>query len=511
MVDACVPGDVVVVNGEVRVVSTDDGPAKGKRKEQAMFLLYLHVNSITGPRTRIVDEGHDDNEAADKNDMIEFSIKDLYLIQTIQEEKNLLKALVNSLCPAIYGHELVKAGLLLGLFGGRQKYVNDVNKIPVRGDPHILVVGDPGLGKSQMLHSVVMVAPRGVYVCGNTSTVAGLTVTLHKEGSSGDYALEAGALVLGDQGCCCIDEFDKMGNQHTALLEAMEQQCISIAKAGIVCSLPARTSIIAAANPVGGHYNKGRTVSENLKMNSALLSRFDLVFILLDEADADMDRLLSAHVMALHGNTNSGSAQDGSQSMQRSQTTLRRMHANRRASAVGGPFELDNSLLERLTLTPEDSFEPIPGPLLRKYVGYARKYVHPKLNPAAAAVLQKFYLDLRQTHRSPDSTPITTRQIESLVRLAEARARLELREEVTAEDAEDVVELMRTSMMDTFVDDTGMMDFQRSQNGSGLSKKAQAKKFISELGKMAEQNYSSLFSISTLRQVHEDLRLNVRS
>jgi len=205
-----------------------------------------------------------------------------YAIQRIQEEPELLRALVNSVCPAIFGHELVKTGLLLGLVGGCQRYVNDPNRIAVRGDPHVLVVGDPGLGKSQMLQAISSIAPRGVYVCGNTTTTAGLTVTLHKDGSSGDYALEAGALVLGDQGCCCIDEFDKMGTQHAALLEAMEQQCISIAKAGIVCSLPARTSIIAAANPIGGHYDKSRTVSENLKMNPALLSRFDLVFILVD-------------------------------------------------------------------------------------------------------------------------------------------------------------------------------------------------------------------------------------
>ncbi|KAK2192938.1 hypothetical protein NP493_20g08058 [Ridgeia piscesae] len=153
---------------------------------------------------------------------MEFSIKELYAIDEIHSEKKIFRLLVGSLCPTIYGHELVKAGLILGLFGGTHRFANDKNRIPVRGDPHILVVGDPGLGKSQMLQAVTHVAPRSVYVCGNTTTTSGLTVTLSKEaGAGGDYALEAGALVLADQGCCCIDEFDKMGTQHQALLEAM--------------------------------------------------------------------------------------------------------------------------------------------------------------------------------------------------------------------------------------------------------------------------------------------------
>jgi len=175
-------------------------------------------------------------------------------------------------------------------------------------------VGDPGLGKSQMLTSCAAAAPVSVFVCGNTSTSSGLTVTLSRDGSSsGDFALEAGALVMADQGVCCIDEFDKMSNQHQALLEAMEQQSVSIAKSGVVCSLPARTGVLAAANPVGGHYNKAKTVSENLRLNPALLSRFDLVFILVDKPDPEMDGMLSEHIMRLH--SGKGRARTASSSM----------------------------------------------------------------------------------------------------------------------------------------------------------------------------------------------------
>ena len=248
---------MVTVAAIVKATGSDEGRGRSS-KDKCMFLLYLHAISVVNSKHTLTD--------GCSGLQIEFSTKDYYAIQEIQGDPDAFKLIVGSLCPAIYGHEMVKAGLILGLFGGTQRSSDKINNLSIRGDPHILLVGDPGLGKSQMLQAASSVAPRGVYVCGNMTTSSGLTVTLSREGGgSGDYALEAGALVLADQGCCCIDEFDKMGSQHLALLEAMEQQVISIAKAGIVCSLPARTAILAAANPSGGHYNKGKTVSENLK------------------------------------------------------------------------------------------------------------------------------------------------------------------------------------------------------------------------------------------------------
>ncbi|XP_062427432.1 DNA helicase MCM8 isoform X2 [Rhea pennata] len=491
LVDSCVPGDMVTITGVVKVSSTEEGASKNKN-DKCVFLLYIEANSVSnskGQKTKNFDETF-------QRAFMEFSLKDLYAVQEIQAEENLFRLIVNSLCPAIYGHEIVKAGLALALFGGCQKFVDDKNRIPVRGDPHVLVVGDPGLGKSQMLQAVCNVAPRGVYVCGNTSTSSGLTVTLSRDGASGDFALEAGALVLGDQGICGIDEFDKMGSQHQALLEAMEQQSISLAKAGIVCSLPARTSIIAAANPVGGHYNKAKTVSENLKMGSALLSRFDLVFILLDTPNEDHDHLLSEHVMAIRA---------GKQAACSSAVVTRTNTQDRSVLEVIS----DQPLLERLKIPPGESFDAIPHQLLRKYVGYARQYVHPTLSPEAAEVLQGFYLELRKQKQGADSTPITTRQLESLIRLTEARARLELREKSTKEDAEDVVEIMKYSMLGTYSDEFGKLDFERSQHGSGMSNRSQAKRFISALNNIAERTYNNLFELQQLRQIAKELQIRV--
>eukprot|EP00124_Ichthyophonus_hoferi_P000656 Ihof_evm3s26 gene=Ihof_evmTU3s26 len=453
LVDAAVPGDVVTVCGEVKLINCDEGQGKGNRNRSSMFIHYMLVNSISSNKSS--------ETGSETLDLVEYSLKDLYAIQAIHTQAQLFKLIVNSLCPSIFGHELVKAGLLISLFGSPQKFTNDRNRIPVRGDIHVLVVGDPGLGKSQMLKAVHNISPRAVYVCGNSTSTAGLTVTLSKNGDgSGDYALEAGALVLADHGCCCIDEFDKMPNEHQALLEAMEQQCISIAKAGIVCSLPARCAIIAAANPVGGHYNKAKTVSENLRMSPALLSRFDLIFILLDKPNQEMDKLLSEHVMALHvGNMKAFKA------------------AKMSAYGNSQPEPTDDDditpLTQRLKIAPHENLDLIPARLLRKYIAYARKYVHPKLSSAAREELQDFYIKLREDHQQVDSTPITTRQLESLIRLAEARARVELREVVTREDALDVIQIMKYSLFDTYSDGNGNFDFSRSQMGTGTSKKAE--------------------------------------
>ncbi|KAI8926730.1 MCM2/3/5 family-domain-containing protein [Entophlyctis helioformis] len=495
LVDNVVPGDVVSVSGTVKVLATEDAK---KKNASTMYYLYLDANSLNKAGASSSDQQDDngsDLATGLSKDYLQFSRKELYGIREIHEHPDVFKLLVHSLCPPIFGHEIVKAGLLLVLFGARRRD-DEVQGVSIRSDPHILIVGDPGLGKSQMLSATVRAAPRGVYVSGNTTTTSGLTVTICKDADSNDTTLEAGALVLGDQGVCCIDEFDKMV-EHQALLEAMEQQSISIAKAGIVCSLPARTSVIAAANPVGGHYNKAKTVSENLKMNGALLSRFDLVFILLDRPDEQMDMFLSDHIMKLHSG--------GFKSENERNRTNAPMFQKKSSDQLTGVS--DKTLLERLRPAKDEFIDPIPPPLLRKYIAYARTYTKPRLTKEAARVLQRFYLTLRGKYRSIDSTPITTRQLESMIRLSEARARSELREEVTEQDAQDVVQIMKVSLWDTYEDDTGQIDFQRSQLGSGMSKRGEPKRFVAELQKVAQRRANNRFDHDELYAIAQEIRL----
>ncbi|XP_028279938.1 DNA helicase MCM8 [Parambassis ranga] len=492
--DSCVPGDTVTVTGIVRVIN--DGTSRGN-KDQCMFLLYIEATSVSNTKGQQSKSGGQGSRGSseDRSGGEEFSLKELYAIQEIQSQPDLLRLIVHSLCPVIYGHLLVKAGLALVLFGGRQKHTGK-NTVPVRGDPHILIVGDPGLGKSQMLQAVCNVAPRGIYVCGNSTSTTGLTVTLSRDSGTGDYALEAGALVLADQGLCCIDEFDKLGHQQQALLEAMEQQSVSLAKAGIVSSLPARTSVVAAANPIGGHYNRGKTVCENLKMSSALLSRFDVVFLLLDIPDESHDRRLSEHVMANRAGKGRTSSAMVTRNNGELETSILLQHS-------------DMPLSERLQIPTDEALDPIPACLLRKYISYARQYVHPSLSPEAAQTLQDFYLSLRSQANTADATPITTRQLESLIRLTEARAKLELRETATKSDAEDVVEIMKYSLADTYSDGLGNLDFERSQLGSGMSQRSAAKRLVNALHLHAQRTSQKQFDVQMLRSMADKLNIKV--
>ncbi|CAG9581574.1 unnamed protein product [Danaus chrysippus] len=469
LVGSACPGDVLSVTGIVQVRGESKGGEDGRRAAR-LLQLYIEAVSIHSQRNL-------------SNPTLTFTIKDYYAIQEIHASEDVFRLLVHSLCPSIFGHEAVKAGLLLGLFGGTE-YDHGT-----RSNPHILIVGDPGLGKSQLLQAAAHAAPRGVYVCGSSASAGGLTVALGRE-AGGDFALEAGALVLADKGVCCVDELDKMSAHHSSLLEAMEQRRVSVAKGGVVCSLPARATVLAAANPAAGSYNRAKTVSENLKLNSALLSRFDLVFILLDQPDEKIDAMLSEHVLALHSGSKSKRKQGGTSQLN---------------AVNSSQTETDVPLSQRLRLKSGEVIDTLPLVLLRKYIAYARRYVHPKLSSEAANILQDFYLELRNNHQSVynDGAPITTRQLEACIRLTQARARVNLREEATAQDALDVISLVKHSLMDTFSDEFGNIQLSRSINGSGVSSRNKVKKFLEVLTRRSHQLKKDVFSRQELIQIHK--------
>ena len=322
-------------------------------------------------------------------------------ILALAKDPEVHKKIRNSIAPSIYGYEHIKEAIMYLLFGGVSKSLPDIT---IRGEMNALLIGDPGTAKSQLLQYVSKIAPRGLYTSGRGTTAAGLTAAVIRE-KGGGMSLEAGALVLADKGIACIDEMDKMRPEdRVAIHEAMEQHTVSVAKGGIVATLNARTAMLAAANPSLGRYEPHRTVAENISLPVTILSRFDLIFVLRDVPDRDADAKMSEHILEIH---------------------------RRGSSPVEAQIEAD---------------------LIRKYVSYA-KAIKPVLGKAALKHLSEFYLAMRSASETEGSpVAITARQLESLVRIAEARARVALRKEVTAEDAEAAIAIMKRSLEEVGID-----------------------------------------------------------
>lgn len=398
LVDNARPGDRIILTGIVRV--EQESIAGITRGHSGLYRLRIEGNNIEFLGGR-------GSKTSRKIEREEVSPEDEKMIKTLAQSPNVYQKLIDSFAPHIQGQSLIKEAILLLIVGSTQRLLGDGSKI--RGDINVFLVGDPGTAKSEMLKFCARIAPRGLYTSGRGSTAAGLTAAVVRD-KTGIMMLEAGAVVLGDQGLVCIDEFDKMKPEdRSALHEVMEQQSASIAKGGIVATLNARTSILAAANPMYGKYDPFKNITENVNLPIPLLTRFDLIFVVRDIPGREKDEKIARHIIELH--------------------------------------------------TPQgtDKRSVIDVDILTKYLSYAKRS-SPDLTKEAEEKILEYYLQMRNVE-SEEMITVTPRQLEGIIRLSTARARLLMKDKVEEEDAERAIFLIQSMLQDAGVDvNTGKVD-----------------------------------------------------
>ncbi len=436
-VNSFTAGDRIIFTGILRLRKPD--------KKLTIYGKYLECLHIEDTKQEYED--------------VEISKEDEIKISELSKRDNIHNLIANSVAPNIHGHQKVKEAISMQLFGGVKKILKDKSRI--RGNIHILLVGDPGVGKSQMLQYTTRVAPKSLYVVGRGTSGAGLTASAVKdEFSEGGWTLKAGALVLASGGFAMVDEFDKMSNEdRSSMHEAMEQETVSIAKAGIVSTFKTETSILAAANPKYGRFNTTKNLAEQIEIPPTLMSRFDLFFVLKDILDEKRDR----------------------------ETVMSILRTHRDGEKIRNDELVEHD--EHVEIRPE-----IDAEFLRKYISYARTRIFPVMKDDAMSLLQKFFIDLRKKSEDGRVT-VTYRQLEALIRLSEASARVRLSQEVNEEDSKRAIALFKASMEQVGIDpETGQMDADILMTGQSHSQTNRIKKITDIIEQLTKDKKTASFN-----------------
>lgn len=366
------------------------------------------------------------NYVAKKQDLFsayKLTDEDKAEIEKLSKDPRIGERIIKSIAPSIYGHEDIKTAIALAMFGGQEKNVKGKHRL--RGDINVLLLGDPGTAKSQFLKYVEKTGHRAVYTTGKGASAVGLTAAVHKDPVTREWTLEGGALVLADRGICLIDEFDKMNDQdRVSIHEAMEQQSISISKAGIVTSLQARCSVIAAANPVGGRYDSSKTFTQNVELTDPIISRFDVLCVVKDVVDPFTDEMLARFVVDSHA-----------RSQPKGANLEDRVSTDVDDDPLAAARQADPDVLSQ--------------DMLKKYITYAKLNVFPKIHDADLDKISHVYAELRRESSHGQGVPIAVRHIESIIRMSEAHARMHLRSYVSQEDVDMAIRVLLDSFIST--------------------------------------------------------------
>ena len=455
LVDCCRAGDRIEVCGIFRSL-----PVRTNSRQRAVKSLYktyldvVHVKKIDKKRLG-TDSSTLNQDASQHEQEVEqvrkITADEIEQIKQVAERDDLYEVLARSLAPSIYEMDDVKKGVLLQLFGGTNKTFEKGGRY--RGDINVLLCGDPSTSKSQLLQYVHRIAPRGVYTSGKGSSAVGLTAYITRDIDTKQLVLESGALVLSDGGVCCIDEFDKMSDATRSVLhEVMEQQTISVAKAGIITTLNARTSVLASANPINSRYDPNLPVTANIDLPPPLLSRFDLVYLMLDKVDEKIDRQLARHLTDMY--------------------------------LEDIPDKVTNNYV-------------LPVEFLTVYIQYAKENIHPVMTEAGKNELVKAYVEMRKlgddSRASEKRITATTRQLESMIRLAEAHAKMRLSQTVELIDVKEAERLIKSAIKEYATDPvTGRIDMDMVQTGTTSAQRRMQQDLVNEIMSVVEENNNVL-------------------